>query len=198
MEECAQPVLFATVTAVLLGAVVGALRGGSLIRLSHLEVRLAWLAGLAWLLQVVIFASPLTGLLDAWVVAIHLVSILMVAIVIVANRALPGVAVFGLGLLLNAAVISANAGFMPVSSAAIMANGDSANLAALENGGHVQKAVLMRPDSPLWFLGDLIPVPPIRKVYSPGDLVAALGAVLLVVQGMGRSRSPAHTLPGAT
>jgi uncharacterized protein DUF5317 len=195
MEECPQPVLFATITAVLAGGIIGVVRGGSFIRLSHLEIRLAWLAGLAWLLQVAVFASPLTGMLDAWVVAIHLVSIVMVAIVIVANRAIPGVAVFGVGLLLNALVISANGGFMPVSAAAISANGDTANLAALEGGEHVQKAVLMRADSPFWFLGDLAPVPPIKKVYSPGDLVAALGAVLMVVQGMGRSESRADRLP---
>jgi len=74
---------------------------------------------------------------------------------------------------------------MPVSAAAVIANGDSANLTALESGQHVQKAVLMRADSPLWFLGDLVPVPPIKKVYSVGDLVAALGALLMVAQGMG-------------
>jgi hypothetical protein len=87
---------------------------------------------------------------------------------------------------------------MPVSAAAIMANGDGGNLAALENGEHVQKAVLMRADSPLWFLGDLMPVPPVKKVYSPGDLVAALGVLLIVVHAMGQSGSRARNLPRAT
>jgi len=185
MRECARTVLYATVTAVFLGGLIGVLRGGSLGRLGQLHIRLAWLAGIAWLTQVVLFASPLASALDAWAVAIHVATILLVAIVIVANRNMPGVAAFGLGLLMNAAVIGLNGGYMPVSAAAVMALGDDASLAALQRGEHVQKAVLMQPDSPLWFIGDVLPVPPLRKIYSPGDVIAAFGALLLVAQGMG-------------
>jgi hypothetical protein len=94
-------------------------------------------------------------------------------------------ALFGLGLLLNATVITANGGFMPVSESALMAVGDTASTAALQRGERIQKAVLMRPESPVWFLGDVLPFPPLGKVYSAGDLVAALGALLVVSQGMG-------------
>jgi hypothetical protein len=185
MRECGPPVLYATVTAIVLGGLIGAVRGGSLSRLGQLHIRLAWLAGVAWLAQVLLFASPLGAVLDPWAVGIHLATIVLVGVVIVANRNMPGVAAFGLGLLLNAAVIGTNGGYMPVSAAAVTAVGDSASLAALERGDHVLKAVLMQPDSPLWFLGDVLPVPPLRKIYSPGDVIAALGALLLVAQGMG-------------
>jgi hypothetical protein len=179
-------VLFATVSAVLLGLLLGRIRGGSLSRLAQLPVRLPWLAGLAWLIQIVLFASPLGAALDTWVAAaIHYASIALVGIVIVANRATPGMALFGLGLLLNATVITANGGFMPVSESALMAVGDTASTAALQRGERIQKAVLMRPESPVWFLGDVLPFPPLGKVYSAGDLVAALGALLVVSQGMG-------------
>jgi hypothetical protein len=46
----------------------------------------------------------------------------------------------------------------------------------------------MSADSRLWFLGDVMPVPPVGKVYSPGDLVAAVGVWLIIVQGMRVSR----------
>jgi hypothetical protein len=58
----------------------------------------------------------------------------------------------------------------------------------LGSGERRQKAVLMSADSRLWFLGDVMPVPPVGKVYSPGDLVAAVGVWLIVVQGMRVSR----------
>jgi hypothetical protein len=45
----------------------------------------------------------------------------------------------------------------------------------------VQKTFLMRPDTPLWFLGDVLPVGLVGKVYSPGDIVAAIGVFVLVV-----------------
>jgi hypothetical protein len=186
MRQCGRSVLFATVSAVLLGLLLGRIRGGSLSRLAQLPVRLPWLAGLAWLIQIVLFASPLGAALDTWVAAaIHYASIALVGIVIVANRATPGMALFGLGLLLNATVITANGGFMPVSESALMAVGDTASTAALQRGERIQKAVLMRPESPVWFLGDVLPFPPLGKVYSAGDLVAALGALLVVSQGMG-------------
>lgn len=189
-------VLFATIAAVALGLLIGLVRGGSVARLAQLRVRLAWLAGLAWGVQVVLFSSPLAVSLDRWAAAIHLASIVLVGIVIVANRSMPGVALFGLGLLLNAVVITANGGFMPVSEAALAAVGNEARSEALDRGERAQKSVLMRPDSPLWVLGDVLPVPPVKRVYSIGDLVAAVGALLMVSQGMGtRSERRAEEQP---
>jgi hypothetical protein len=51
----------------------------------------------------------------------------------------------------------------------------------------------MRLDSPLWVLGDVLPVPPLGKVYSAGDVIAAIGALLLVSQGMGIRPHPARS-----
>jgi Family of unknown function (DUF5317) len=177
-------VLFATVTAATLGGLIGLARGGSLARLAQLEIRLPWLAGLAWFVQVALFVSPLAPVLQPWEIAIYLATVVLLGIVIVANRALPGVALFGIGLLLNAATIAANGGYMPVAESALRAAGDTSNLAALQAGDRVQKARLMRSDSGLWFLGDVLPFPPIGKVYSLGDVVAAAGVLLIVVQGM--------------
>jgi hypothetical protein len=154
------------------------------------------LAGLAWLIQVVLFASPVAGVLEPWAAAIHVASIVLVALVLVVNWALPGMALFGLGLLLNAAVIGANGGFMPVSEAALVAAGNGASIEPLARGERIQKAILMRPDSPLWLLGDVLPVAPLGKVYSAGDLLAAAGALLLVIQAMGgRGKLPVLAAP---
>jgi hypothetical protein len=191
--ENARRVLFATLTAATLGVVIGMARGGSLARLAQLEVRLPWLALLAWLMQVALFVSPLGSVLQPWEPAIYLATVGAVAIVILANRALPGVALFGIGLLLNAAVTAANGGYMPVAEAALVSVGNTGELDSLRRQGHVQKATLMRPESPLWVLGDVLPVPPLGKVYSLGDVVAALGVVLVITQAMGSRPTSAGT-----
>lgn len=178
-----------TVTATALGLVVGFLRGGRLTRLAETPVRMPWLAGIAWLMQALLFS---VGLPDAWsgfTVPIFFTSMALVGVVIVANRQIPGLVLFGVGLLMNASVLTANGGFMPVADTALQAAGSSATIDIMRERGRVQKTFLMRPDSPLWFLGDVLPFPPARKVYSPGDLVAGVGVFLLVVGGMGRGAS---------
>jgi hypothetical protein len=190
------PVLALTVVAVSLGLLVGLLRGGSLGRLAYLPLRLPWLAGIAWLVQVALFISPLAPTLERWAAALHLASVGFVGAVVLANRAVPGVALFGVGLLLNAAVYAANGGFMPVSDRALLTVGSQATLEAMRSGARVQKTFLMRPDTPLWFLGDVLPVPLVGKVYSPGDVVAATGAFLLVAGGMGSRRQARY--PGSS
>jgi hypothetical protein len=184
-----------TIAALSLGLLVGLVRGGSLGRLAHLPLRLPWLAGIAWLSQVTLFVSPLASALEPWAAALHLASVALIGVVVLANRAVPGLALFGIGLLLNAAVYAANGGFMPVADRALLAVGNEATLGAMQGDARVQKTFLMRPDTPLWFLGDVLPVPLVRKVYSPGDVVAAAGAFLLVAGGMGGRRHARQ--PGA-
>jgi Family of unknown function (DUF5317) len=181
-------VLIATVTAATLGGVIGLARGGSLARLAQLEIRLPWLAGLAWLCQVALFVSPLSTALQSWEIAIYVFTVVLLGVVVYANRALPGVGLFGLGLVLNAATIVANGGYMPVSESALRAVGDTQSLQLLQRGEARQKAILMNSQSPLWFLGDVLPFPPVGKVYSLGDLTAAVGVLLIVAQGMHHAR----------
>lgn len=182
--------LFLTVAAAAAGGLVGLARGGRVERLASLPITWPWLALAAWLLQVVLFISPAAPSLDPWAVPLYAASMLVVGVVIVANRALPGLALLGLGLLLNAAVVVANGGFMPVADAALEAVGSGATAEALRGGERLQKSVLMRPETRLQPLGDVIPLPPLGKVYSVGDLVAAAGVFLLVAGGMGqRSRA---------
>lgn len=184
--------LLATLVAAGSGVLVGFARGGRVERLAELPIRLAWLVGLAWLVQVVLFVSPLAHSIDPFAAPIHLATVLLLAIVIVFNRALPGFAILGVGLLLNAVVYAANGGFMPVSEGALLASGNMTSLAAMADGARFQKTILLQPDTPLWLLGDILPLPLAGKVYSIGDVVAGLGLFVLIVGGM--LRTPATVL----
>jgi Family of unknown function (DUF5317) len=176
--------ILATLVSCCAGIAVGYLRGGQLSQLAEVRIRLWWLAVAAWVVQVGLFVSPLGALLDVWAAQIHLLTIGLLAIVIVANRALPGLALLGIGLALNATVYAANGGFMPVSAAALEATGNTASLAVMAGGARYQKTVLQQPDSPLGFLGDVLPLPAAGRIYSVGDLVATLGMFVLVAGGM--------------
>lgn len=90
-----------------------------------------------------------------------------------ANLRVAGMPVVLLGLTLNLAVILPNGG-MPVQAEAVAKAGIAprAEAAALDYGA---KRHLATPDDRLTFLGDVVPVRPLREVLSFGDLVLAAG-----------------------
>jgi hypothetical protein len=97
------------------------------------------------------------------------------------------------GLLLNASVYAANGGFMPVSEGALVASGNGPSAAAMADGNRLQKTTLLQSDTPLWFLGDILPLPLVGKVYSIGDVVAAVGVFVLAAGGMTERLSPEYS-----
>jgi hypothetical protein len=110
------------------------------------------------------------------------------------SRAVAGLGLVSVGLLLNAAVILANAG-MPVSrDAAVRAGLDP--VAAVADSRHLADG----PGTRLRALGDVIPVPlPLRpEVASAGDLLGAAGMGQLVTTAMlaGRRRRPVPAYRG--
>lgn len=162
------------------------MRGGRLNRLADISLRKPWLAAVAWLSQVVLFGIGFPPNLQQLAVPLFFTSMALVAAVLLLNRHVPGLWLFGLGLILNAVVMAFNGGFMPVSDSALYAAGTGGTVDVMRANGRVQKTFLMEPDTPFWFLGDVLPFAPINKVYSIGDIVAGLGAFWLVVGGMGR------------
>lgn len=96
------------------------------------------------------------------------------------NRRSLGVAVLLTGIVLNMAVILLNGGMMPV---------DAAQAAAVGNpmGSRPQpRHQPLTEETLLPLLGDVIPVAPLGKVVSIGDLVAGIGVFLSIQDLMGR------------
>jgi hypothetical protein len=118
-------------------------------------------------------------------------SAVCIAVFLRMNLRHPGVGLLALGFFSNALVVALN-GAMPVS------------LAALERAG-VGSAVVTDPRhevsdaaTRLPWLGDVVPValPGLGQAVSPGDVLIAAGAGLLLYAGMGGSgRVPATTAP---
>ncbi len=166
---------------------LGWARGGSLRNLPSADLRVFWIPLLALGLQLAVFepTGPLP-FLRGRELAVHVASYGLLGAFLWANRRLPGMWLVGLGFACNAAAIVANGGLMPASEEALRAAG---RWDLLEQAGMVyNNSGVIGPGTRLWFLGDVFAVPaglPLANVFSLGDVLLALGALVLVPALMG-------------
>ena len=162
------------VAVMVVSIVVAAATGGRLRLL--LETPIRWPAVLfaALAAQVVTGLAPWQGALEDGMFAILLVSFVAMLLFTAVNRHLAGMALIGLGMALNGAVIAVNRG-MPTN---------------LPHGVRIEETVkhhARRPSDRLVVLSDVIVVRPLGESLSLGDMLLAAGIVRLVVA---RSRAP--------
>ena len=169
---------------------IGLPAGGSLREFPTVKTRWWWLALVGVAMQFVIVGGGLeTTLL--------LGSFLVLVVFVAANLRAPGFPLVLVGLLLNAAVITANQG-MPVTRHALEASGQAGTLAELVTNGDGQKHLLADDDTPLLALGDVIALgAPIRQAISIGDILVHLGIGWFIVMAM-RRRDPSPSLTPGT
>lgn len=158
---------------------IGLATGGSLQALLHIPLRLAWIAPVALLLQVVPLGRA------AWVgVGALVISYVLLLTFIGANLRLSGAWLMLVGVAMNAVVIFSNSG-MPVSADAIADSGQSSSLAALASDSDGFKHHQLDSQTLLPILADVIPLaPPLGMVVSIGDLVFYAGIGWVVVAAM--------------
>ena len=160
---------------------IALLCGGRLDRISSLRLRGLWLFFLAFGIQVVAFPFaflPWTTGEDAAKV-LWLVSYGCLLVAAVLNRRILGAQVVALGMALNLVAILANGGRMPATPEAMEAAGLS--FAAKHNS-----VAAAEPNVP--WLVDRFAAPdwvPLTNVLSVGDVVIAVGAVMLVFAATG-------------
>jgi uncharacterized protein DUF5317 len=118
-----------------------------------------------------VLARAVAPLLGGLALVTSLAGLLLVGLVAILNRALPGAWVIGLGALLNALVTFVNAG-MPVDPGALAASGKPVP----SDGLHV----LIGPDTRLPFLADVLLAPVVNNIYSLGDVALAIGGFWMV------------------
>ncbi len=153
------------VSGLLAGFVVGLASGGNWRNLATLDLKF-WPGLLAG-----VIARAAAPLLGGLALSMSIAGLLLVAIVAVINRAVPGAWLIGLGALLNSVVTFSNGG-MPVDPGALAASGK----ASPSDGLHV----ILGPDTRLSFLADVLLIPVINNIYSIGDVVLAIGGFWMV------------------
>jgi hypothetical protein len=169
--------------AVILGLIAGLLTGGKIAALGSAHIRLAPVALIGFLAQLLLFSSPLAGIVGAWGPSLYVLSTVAVLMALVVNLRQPGFWLIIVGALANFAVIVANGGQMPASPDAWAAlTGVAAVPTDVFSNSH-----LAGPDTVLAFLGDnfVLPRPfPLANVFSIGDVLIGLGGGLFVFQQM--------------
>ncbi|GAA1889976.1 DUF5317 family protein [Asanoa iriomotensis] len=179
-----------TIAPPLLGVGLGYLLGGRLAGLRSLRIRALWLV---WVAAAVQFAQYSLGGVRHFVE--NVVGVPMLAVVFAtvlgwlavnlprwpAAIRLTGLAIV-LGAVLNGVVIAAN-GRMPYDPAAVAKAGG-------QPGSQTAKNEPAGAGTRLAWLGDTIPIPGLRKVASPGDVLISAGACAFVVLAMRRRLEP--------
>jgi hypothetical protein len=168
--------------AVGLGLVLGLALGGRIAALAAMRIRAVWLFYVAIGLQVAGFPSGVLpwSIGDSLATGLWLASYAVLIVAALVNLRLAGAGIVALGMLSNLAAVMANGGHMPARASALRAAG------VLYRGVHNNSAVASHPSLP-WLI-DRWPVPawiPMGNVCSVGDVLIAVGAVVLVCAGMG-------------
>jgi hypothetical protein len=168
--------------AVLVGLGLGRLLGGRVSALASIPIRAPWLFYAAVAVQIVGYPSGILpwSIGDSVATGLWLLSYGLLIAAVVVNARLPGAPIVGLGMLSNLAAVLCNGGHMPARASALRAAG------VLYRGVHNNSAIASHPNLP-WLI-DRWPVPafiPLGNVYSVGDVLIAVGAVVLVCAGMG-------------
>jgi hypothetical protein len=169
---------------------VAFLRGGSLRNLADFHLEWGWLAGLALATQIVAVYWA-TG--DSYLYlqgGALVVSSLLLLPMVWRNRRSPGLALIGLGLVLNLAVMVANGGFMPITPDAVARiEGQHliVHLDGVERTSGSKGIVLPKEETALWALSDIFIIPPpfpVASAVSLGDLLVTVGAFIFLQRAM--------------
>lgn len=172
--------------AVIIGLLVGWARGGRVKNLELLEIKKGGWAVTALVIQLVIF-TPLARGITSWIVPLHLLSYLMIGTFLVYNIKLKGFIPVALGWAANFTVIAANGGYMPADVNLISGVASQSVVDSLQTEGIMNNSATLGESSRLPWLGDIFSLPswlPLANVFSLGDLLIALGCLVIISSGM--------------
>jgi len=176
--------------ALVVGLVLGLLLGGRPAGLASLQFRWPWLIIGGLLIQVVLFSdqvATVVGNLGPW---IYVGSTGLVFLGVLRNIDISGMKIVALGAASNLAAIVANGGYMPASRSALEALGKT------DPTIYSNSASLAHPA--LEPLTDIFALPawlPSANIFSVGDVLIALGVVVVIVASMRRSGPPVPSSP---
>ena len=174
--------------ALVIGIALGLLMRGRLAGVAEIELRWAPLILGGLIVQLVLFSDFVAARVGMFGPSIYVLSSLAVLVAVLRNVDMPGMAIVALGAAANQLAIVANGGFMPAGADALAAQG-RAGSALYSNS-----AAIANPAFP--YLTDIFAMPtwmPFANIFSVGDVLIGVGAVVVIVSAM---RRPAQA-PGA-
>ncbi len=177
--------LIATVLGVLLGIVFK----GKLSNLLNIRLEKVWIVILAFVVQTLLRVLTLNGLgiLSGYGLITHCIVYGLLLVGFWFNRHYAGMCIMGLGCFSNALVMALSGGKMPVSVEAL-AKAQITGVEDILQAGMDGKHVILDESTRLYFLADIINLPPVLGAFMPvvsiGDLIIAAGIFLLAFCGV--------------
>jgi len=169
------------IQAIVFAVIIGLILGGSFRNLSNLKIDGIYIIIAAFLLDAAGIWSVRLGLVSIGQITfvIDVIMYVLLLVFVLKNVRNPYIVTIGAGFLLNALVIFANGGAMPVGAYAVHAAG--LNLDVTTQGLYVPVSAATR----FWYLGDIIPYTFLNiNIISVGDIVTAAGMMLLIITSM--------------
>ena len=168
---------------IIAAVLVGYITGGRLSNYLISPLKAAFLPCLAFSIEASFgFIGELTGLpSEIWLIYAVITEYSLLALFIWFNRKQRGVKLLGLATLANFAAMSVNGFRMPVSPLIYNYPTMSGFVDRIRTGS-LPEYVLVNWDSPLWFLGDTIPL--FDGLASIGDILMAIALFLLILSVM--------------
>ncbi|MCX7920401.1 MAG: DUF5317 domain-containing protein [Clostridia bacterium] len=175
------------IIAVVLGAIIGLTAGGKPSNLYNIRFERKGFILAAFAIQIIAQVMSVKGI-EFVITYSYIVYGVVFCLALVGfwhNRHYTGVLVVGVGCIMNAAVMLANGGKMPVSYEAL-AKTNMAHTAEFLKASGNGKHMLAGDNVNLEFLSDIIPLPQFlgmgMNVVSLGDLMVTLGILVLVAE----------------
>ncbi len=182
---------------VLLGLLIGFFRAGGISGLARIPLRQPWLLVVALAMQLALMiAGPLVpGFFAGRMMLVQVLRFLPLILFVAFNARDWRIDVAGLGVVLNAAVILANEGRMPVHWMVRDMPALAQSVQHILEGSVPDYMIMTGAGSArLWVLGDLLAYPVFQTVglASVGDLVLGLGVLLWLQHAMVRYAAGRH------
>jgi hypothetical protein len=176
--------------ALVVGVALGLLLRGRIAGAAEIELRWAPLIIGGLVVQLILFSDFVAARVGDLGPPIYVASSLAVLVAVLRNVRVPGMAIVTLGAASNQLAIIANGGYMPAGADALAAQERAAS------GLYSNSAAIENPAFP--FLGDIFAMPswlPFSNIFSIGDVLIAVGVVVVIVTAM-RRPAPAAGAPG--
>lgn len=173
---------------IILALIIGKLKGGKINKLEDLYLRGWYILVLSFSLEIISLLivtrtdGDLAKLLERNFFQIHIFIYLLLLIGLWMNLGEKGLKITFLGAILNFLPLIFNRGKMPVSVKALK-NADLYNQLNLLSDNRIITHTLIRDNTLLGILGDIIPIPkpyPFPKIISIGDVLISIGLFILI------------------
>ena len=174
----------------ILGLVLGLLAGGRPAGLGGLRFRWAPLIVLALVAQLILFSAPVAAQVGDLGPSLYVGTTLAVLLAVLRNWSIPGIPIVVAGAASNLLAIVANGGYMPASESALAAFG-KVEPTVYSNSALMRDPVLVP-------LTDIFAMPrwlPGANIFSVGDILIAVGIMVLVVTAMRAAPAGSRTTP---